>query len=104
MVEVTHISTHGFWILLPAGEVFVSFASFPWFREATIAQIQTVTLLHSDHLYWPMLDVDPSLDTIHNPERYPLVSRVSSKDSPQRKADAGAVRERPKGKRRTTRR
>jgi hypothetical protein len=29
-----------------------------------------------DHLYWPDLDVDLAVESIRNPERFPLVSRV----------------------------
>ncbi|MCC7142265.1 MAG: DUF2442 domain-containing protein [Candidatus Eisenbacteria bacterium] len=61
VVEVTHISKHGFWLLLPTGEAFISFAAFPWFRDATVAQLQDVRLLHREHLHWPELDVDLAL-------------------------------------------
>ena len=78
VVEVTHISSHGFWLLLPSGEIFVPFSSFPWFRDATIAELQAVQLLHSDHLFWPKLDVDLAVESIEQPERFPLVSRARS--------------------------
>jgi hypothetical protein len=29
-----------------------------------------------DHLYWPQLDVDLTVDSIEQPERYPLTSRA----------------------------
>lgn len=38
-VEVANVSPHGFWLLLGSEELFVPFSSFPWFRDATIAQI-----------------------------------------------------------------
>ncbi|MEW6741819.1 MAG: DUF2442 domain-containing protein [Planctomycetota bacterium] len=104
MVEVTHISKHGFWLLLPTGEAFVSFAAFPWFREATIGQLQTVKLLHGDHLFWPELDVDLAVDSIHHPELYPLVSRVRSHKPVQRSVGAGKVSERRARKQRAARR
>ena len=37
--EVTHISKHGFWLLLSDEELLVSFEEFPWFRQATIDQV-----------------------------------------------------------------
>lgn len=49
-VEVTHVSKHGFWLLLPAGETFLAFELFPWFHEAHIRQLQNVRLLHHNHL------------------------------------------------------
>jgi hypothetical protein len=29
----------------------------------------------ADHLYWPQLDVDLSVDSIRHPENFPLVSK-----------------------------
>jgi hypothetical protein len=41
VVEVTHVSRHGFWLLLGADELHVPFREFPWFRSATIEQRTT---------------------------------------------------------------
>ena len=49
--EVTHVSQHGFWLLLGNEELLLPFAQFPWFRHATIAQINTVEWPTPDHLY-----------------------------------------------------
>jgi hypothetical protein len=75
-VEVTNISIHGIWLLLQGREVFLPFERFPWFRDATIGELHNVTLSHPHHLRWPRLDIDLELDSIENPERYPLISRV----------------------------
>jgi hypothetical protein len=75
-VEVSNVSPHGFWLLIGSEELFVSFASFPWFRNATIAQITKLEMPSERHLYWPELDVDLSVDSIRNPEAFPLVSRT----------------------------
>ncbi len=74
-VEVANVSPHGFWLLLGEEELFVSFSSFPWFRDATIAQIANVQLPSVRHLYWPDLDIDLAVESIRNPEAFPLVSR-----------------------------
>ena len=42
VAEVTHISTHGFWLLLKNEELLVPFAEFPWFKQATIGLKKTV--------------------------------------------------------------
>ena len=34
--EVTHVSRHGFWLLLDGEELLLPFADFPWFRKASI--------------------------------------------------------------------
>ena len=74
-VEVTNISKHGFWLLLEDRELFLPFADFPWFREATVSAILNVERPHACHLYWPDLDVDLAEESIEHPERYPLMSK-----------------------------
>ena len=75
VVEVTNISSHGFWVLLNQRELYLPFDEFPWFREATIAQITSLEILSPDHLYWPALDVDLSVESIEDPARFPLISQ-----------------------------
>ncbi len=70
--EITNISEHGFWILLDKKEHFLPFTKYPWFKDAKIASIIKVELLHGHHLHWPELDVDLSIDILENPERFPL--------------------------------
>ncbi|HEY2323561.1 MAG TPA: DUF2442 domain-containing protein [Thermoanaerobaculia bacterium] len=70
--EVTNISPHGFWLLLGERELFVSFAYFPWFANASVAKIARVEWPSTDHLYWPELDVDLSVRSIEHPEDFPL--------------------------------
>ena len=82
VAEVTHVSRHGFWLLLDGEELLVPFADFPWFRDATIAQITTVEWPTLDHLHWPLLDVDLSVASIRKPAAFPLISRATS-DSQQ---------------------
>ena len=74
--EVTHVSKHGFWLLLREEELLVPFAEFPWFRDATIAQLSDVQWPTPDHLYWPQLDIDLAVASIRDPAAFPLVSRV----------------------------
>ncbi len=72
--EVTHVSRHGFWLLLGDEELLVPFEQFPWFRAATIEQLSSVEWPSKDHLYWPLLDVDLSVASIRDPAAFPLVS------------------------------
>jgi hypothetical protein len=74
--EVTHVSKHGFWLLLDAEELLVPFEDFPWFRQATIEQLSDVQWPSKDHLHWPRLDIDLSVESIRDPARFPLVSRA----------------------------
>ena len=72
--EVTHVSRHGLWLLLKDEELFLPFEHFPWFRQATIDQLTQVAWPAPDHLYWPQLDVDLSVESIRNPAAFPLLS------------------------------
>lgn len=74
-VEVTNISRHGFWLWLAGRELFVPFADFPWFADASVAKIARVEWPSEDHLYWPDLDVDLSVRSIEHPEDFPLIDR-----------------------------
>lgn len=73
--EVTHISKHGFWVLLGDEELLLPFEHFPWFKAATVEQISNVERPSPNHLYWPSLDVDLAVESIRHPEAYPLISR-----------------------------
>jgi hypothetical protein len=88
-VEVSNVSSHGFWLLLGDRELFLTFEAFPWFRDAPIAKLVHVQLLSPDHLYWPDLDVDLAVESIEHPERFPLVSKVRSNSRLQRTPASG---------------
>ena len=75
-VEVTNISQHGFWLLLDSRELFLPFDEFPWFKKATVEAILRVERPAPTHLHWPELDVDLSVGSIEQPERYPLKSKL----------------------------
>ena len=72
-VEVTNIDRFGFWLLIEDKEYFLPYADFPWFRNAKIYEILDVKRLHGDHLHWPALDVDLCLDSLAQPETFPLI-------------------------------
>lgn len=77
VAEVTHVSKHGFWLLLGNEELLVPFAHFPWFRYATIDQITDLQWPSSNHLYWPQLDVDLSVESIRDPAAFPLIAKTA---------------------------
>jgi len=74
-IEVSLVSNKGFWLLLDNEELFVTYAEFPWFKQATVDEITTIDRPSLNHLYWPMLDVDLALESIRNPTLYPLISK-----------------------------
>jgi len=74
-VEVSLVSAKGFWLLLGDEDLFVAYADFPWFKQATVEQVTTLERPSTDHLYWPLLDVDLSVASIRDPASFPLVSK-----------------------------
>ena len=75
VIEVSLVTKQGFWLLLENEELFVSYQEFPWFKKATIEQITEVERPTANHLYWPKLDIDLSVDSIRHPETFPLVAK-----------------------------
>jgi hypothetical protein len=71
--EVVNMDQHGIWLVVGDTEYFLPYEDFPWFRQATVENILVVELLHGDHLRWPALDVDLSLDSLTRPETFPLI-------------------------------
>ena len=78
-VEVTHVSSHGFWLLLGDEELAVPFAEFPWFKQVKMEQLLKIERPTSGHLYWPDLDIDLAVESIRNPDAFPLVSRAATR-------------------------
>ena len=73
-VEISVASSKGFWLLVDDEELFVPFAEFPWFKKATVEQMMAIERPSQNHLYWPLLDIDLSVDSIRYPERFPLMA------------------------------
>ena len=102
-VEVTNVSTHGFWLFIGERELFVAFRDFPWFKEASIRAITRVELPSPHHLYWPDLDVDLAVESIEHPEKYPLVSQARSNKALQPTSRERSARAKSKKRSRTAR-
>lgn len=77
-VPVSLVSNQGFWLLAEDEELFLAYADFPWFKDATIAQITNVGRPSADHLYWPSLDIDLSVESVRDPSKFPLISKAKS--------------------------
>jgi hypothetical protein len=72
-VEVLNISVNGIWLLVEDREYFLSHEQYPWFKDATISQIQNVEFIHGKYLRWEELDGDLGVESLSNLERFPLV-------------------------------
>jgi len=74
-VEVTNMDRFGLWILVREKEYFLPYGEYPWFKDAKVDQLLNVQLLNKDHLLWPDLDVDLSVESLDQPDNYPLTYR-----------------------------
>ncbi len=74
-VEITHISSHGIWLLSHDKELFLPYDEFPWFKDQSVKSITNVEEPSPGHFYWPDIDIDLTLESIEHPERFPLKSK-----------------------------
>jgi hypothetical protein len=83
--EVTNVSRHCTWLLVDDEEHALPCSEFPRFKAATFQQIINLLRPTAEHLYWPDLYLDLSVDSIRHPERFPL--RSNSTFPPRRSPD-----------------
>jgi hypothetical protein len=73
--EITSIDSQGFWLRCHREELYLPFALFPWFEHATVAQLCRVECFGNTCLYWPLLDIELSVESIRlsmaTPQRNP---------------------------------
>lgn len=74
-IEVVQLTPQGVWLAYHDEEFFLDHDQFPWFRDATAAQVFNVQEISPEHFYWPDMDVDLDLERIQYPERFPLVAK-----------------------------
>jgi hypothetical protein len=65
--EVTHVSSHGIWLLSGGHKHFLPYEEFPWFKEAPIGKVLNIEEVSPGHFHWPDLDIDLGIDTIETP-------------------------------------
>lgn len=75
-VELFSVTQRGLWLLVDGREYHLPFRDFPWFKRASIEQLSVIERPSPDHLRWPMLDVDLTLESIERPGDFPLVSEA----------------------------
>jgi len=78
-VEFLDVAPGGFRLRIDGRKHCLLFEHFPWFRDASTAELATIERPTPTHFRWPLLDVDLTLDSIERPERYPLVSGWSAR-------------------------
>ena len=71
-IEVTNIDSQGIWLFVEPNEYFMSYDEYPWFKNARLSDVLDVELLSGQHIHWPELDVDLSVEILEDPQSFPL--------------------------------
>jgi hypothetical protein len=60
----------GMAIVVNGKEYFLRYTDFPWFEYCSVAELRKIT---SDRwgVYWDLVDIDLSIESIENPEHFP---------------------------------
>jgi len=74
--ELAEATAEGIHLIVDGNRYYLALSDFPWFRNASTAQLATIERPDPDHLRWPELDVDLSLGSIARPQDFPLMSAV----------------------------
>ena len=85
--SVENITPFGIWLFVEDTEYFLSYRDFPMFLDKPVKDIMHITMPHHGHLRWPDIDVDLEMDSIKEPERYPLLDRGIDDNRKRAKVD-----------------
>ena len=73
LAKVLTITANGILLSIPEGDFFLNYKDYPWFRNAPINHVFDVEMEGDHAVRWNALDVDLEIDSILNPERYPVI-------------------------------
>jgi len=74
--KVLVVTANGMLISIPAGDFFLPYSQYPWFKDAKVSDVMNVKMVGDDDLRWDALDVDLEIDSIIHPEKYPLIYKA----------------------------
>lgn len=75
-VAVDKITKEGVWLSIDSHSYLLDFIRYPWFENAQASKVFQAEPIGREGICWDELDIDLSLDSILNPDRYPLKARV----------------------------
>ena len=71
--NVTGINDLGFWVLVKDKEYFIPFSDYPGFKDSSVNHILNIRFYPPSQLHWIDIDMDIELNSLANPESYPLI-------------------------------
>jgi hypothetical protein len=76
-VKVHAIVSNGITLEVLGNTYFLPYNSNPWFENAKISDVFDVEMLGKEGIRWNKLDVDIAIDSLINPEKYPLIAKYA---------------------------
>ncbi|KAA6348174.1 hypothetical protein EZS27_004380 [termite gut metagenome] len=76
--KVAMITSRGVSLYVNGHKYYLPYHTYPWFREAKVADILNVEMPDEESLRWEALNVDLHLDSLIHPENYPLVAKMEA--------------------------
>ena len=71
--KVLSINSDGIYLSVGDKDYFISYNRVPWFQNAKVCEVMNVSMMGRMGIRWEDLDVDLEIDSLTNPEKYPLV-------------------------------
>lgn len=72
--KVLSITGQGILITIKEGDFFLNYKSYPWFKNAKINEVLNIKR-DQEAIYWDSLGVEIEIDSILNPQNYPLIAK-----------------------------
>jgi len=76
-VKVNAVMSNGIVVEVMGSSFFLPCNSNPWFEKAAIADVFNVEMVGKTGIRWDRLDVDLAIDSLQNPEKYPLIAKYA---------------------------
>jgi hypothetical protein len=76
-IEVSNISTHGFWMKIRGREHFMSYEDFPCFKGQAAGAIEHVVEVSQGNFRWPDINIDLTQAAIELPEPIPFGAELA---------------------------
>ncbi|MEI6751620.1 MAG: DUF2442 domain-containing protein [Paludibacter sp.] len=71
--KILSINSDGIYLSVGGKDYFISYNRVPWFQNAKVCEVMNVSMMGRMGIRWEDLDVDLEIDSLTNPEKYPLV-------------------------------
>ena len=78
--SVLMINSQGVMLSVLGHDYFLSYNRVPWMQDAPVSSVLNVRMCGVEAIEWPDLDVDLEIESLQDPERYPLLIKRNELD------------------------